>query len=87
MKPEFTYSNVVRSIAEEIKLNLDVFDFDRAVDRNNALIDLFDRITDTDTILRFRIRGIEAIYNRYQRSDMEHLYDIVEEIVKAMHEL
>lgn len=73
---------LAKAVAAEVKLNLDYFSFDTATAKNKALHDLLARLYGDDMCYNtsewFNIQGV---YHRYMLSDMEHLYDIEDEVI------
>lgn len=73
---------LAKAVAAEVKLNLDCFDYVLAVSKNNALHDLLIRLNDNIGCSNSQEwYDIQAMYHRYMRSDMEHLYDIETEVL------
>lgn len=74
---------LAKAVAAEVKLNLDCFDFDMAIEKNRALHDLLVRLYD-NCMVQYNSKewyDIQAIYHRYMRSDMEHLFNVEAEIL------
>lgn len=73
---------LAKAVAAEVKLNLDCFTFDTATSKNKALHDLLTRLYDDNMCYNNQEwYDIQAIYHRYMRSDMEHLFNVEAEIL------